>query len=188
MTAKIWLQAALSAALLGWTGVATPDAAQAQGFLLGSQAEVALSGALLGWAQAQNSVVRSETESTVGAIANETRQAVQPHNQGGVIFASGGVGNEGKAAMRAVESGYNLRLLFAVEGSGAYLAGVHVRLVDHGGNTLVDTVAEGPYFFANVRPGKYEIVAESQGRTLTRSVEVSPTGAISRALYWQDAG
>jgi hypothetical protein len=98
------------------------------------------------------------------------------------------VGEEGKAAMRAIEGGYNLRLLFAVEGSGEYLADVHVRLVDRSGVTLLDTVADGPYFFANLKPGTYEVVLMSQGRVMTRSVDIAATGAVSRTLYWHYAG
>jgi hypothetical protein len=187
MTATIWLPVALSAAFLGWVGVATPDAAEAQSFFLRSPTEVALSGALSGWTQAQGAAVRPQTEGTVDAIQDEMRQAVKPHKEGGVTFVSGGVGDEGKAAMHAIESGYNLRLLFAVQGSGEFLADVHVRLLDRDRNTLVDTVADGPYFFANLTPGTYEVVVMSQGRVITRSVDISGTAVISRTLYWQHA-
>ncbi|MFI4986906.1 MAG: carboxypeptidase regulatory-like domain-containing protein [Alphaproteobacteria bacterium] len=164
MTARRWLPAALSAALLGWAGAAMPGAAEAQ------------------------TLLRSQTEGTVNAIQDQSRQAVQPRHEGEVTYTSGGVGSEGIAAMRAVESNYNLRLLFAVQGSGEYLAGVHVRLVDQRGNTVIDTVAEGPYFFAKVKPGRYQVIAESEGKALTRSVDVSRSGAVSRALYWPYAG
>lgn len=187
MTAKIWLPAALFAALLGWAEVAAPDAAQAQSFFPRSPTELALSGALLGWVPAQTPVPTAHTEGTVDAVQDATPQAVQSHSAGGVTFASGGVGDEGKAAMHAIESGYNLRLLFAVQGSGEFLANVRVRLVDRNGNTLVDTVADGPYFFANLAPGTYEVVVMGQGRVITRSVDISGTGAISRTLYWQHA-
>ncbi len=165
---KKLLGVALSAGLLGLAGAALPGAAMAQ--------------------NAIPSVVRSETDAAVNAVQEQARAAAEPGRQGDIAYTSGGVGDEGLAHMRAIESGYNLRLLFAVKGSGEYLANVHVRLVDKSGNTVLDTVSQGPYFFANVRPGRYRVVAESEGRPIRRTVDVGGTGAVSRALYWQHTG
>lgn len=159
MIAKTWLPFALSAALL-----AGPAAAQS------------------------NSILRSQTDATVNAIESQARQGVEPpRTQGDVTYVSGGVGSDSIQAMRQIEHGYNLRLMFAEQGSGKYLADVRVKLVDPEGRTLLDAVSSGPYFFAKVRPGRYQVVAENAGNAITRSVDVSPSGAVSQSFYWRSA-
>ena len=104
-----------------------------------------------------------------------------------MTYISGGVGNESVQAMRAMERGYNLRLMFAIAGSGEYLADVRVKLVDPKGRTVLDAVSEGPYFFAKVPPGRYQVVAETEGDAKTRAVDISPGGAVSQSFYWRSA-
>ena len=158
-TMKTWLPLALGAALL-----AVPAAAQT------------------------SSILRSQTDATVNAIEYQTRQGVDlPRTQGDVTYISGGVGNESVQAMRAMERGYNLRLMFAIAGSGEYLANVRVKLVDPKGRTVLDAVSEGPYFFAKVPPGRYQVVAETEGDAKTRAVDISPGGAVSQSFYWRSA-
>ena len=113
--------------------------------------------------------------------------SLEPRTEGGVTFVSGGIGQEGLDAIEAAKSNYNLRLLFATEGSGRYLADIRVKLMDQKGNTLLDTVSEGPYFLAKVNPGKYKIVAENRGKEITRSADVPAKGAVSLSLYWPPA-
>lgn len=113
--------------------------------------------------------------------------SLEPRTEGGVTFVSGGIGQEGLDAIDAAKSGYNLRLLFAIQGTGTYLADVRVKLLDQKGNTLLDTVSEGPYFLAKVSPGHYKVIAENQGKAISKPAEVSPKGAVSLSFYWPPA-
>ncbi|MGO8865083.1 MAG: carboxypeptidase-like regulatory domain-containing protein [Alphaproteobacteria bacterium] len=159
MSMKTWLPLALGAALL-----ALPAAAQT------------------------SSILRSQTDATVNAIEYQARQALEPpRTQGDVTYLSGGVGSDSVQAMREVERAYNLRLMFAVAGSGEYLANVRVKLVDASGRTVLDVVSDGPYFFAKVPPGRYQVVAETEGGAKTRSVDISTGGAVSQSFYWRSA-
>ena len=159
MSMKTWLPLALGTVLL-----AAPAAAQT------------------------SSILRSQTDATVNAIEYQTRQGVElPRTQGEVTYVSGGVGSDSVQAMREIERGYNLRLMFAVEGSGEYLADVRVKLVDAKGRTVLDAVSDGPYFFAKVPPGRYQVVAETEGDAKTRAVDISPGGAVSQSFYWRSA-
>jgi hypothetical protein len=156
-----WLPLALSGALLGMLGTAIPAAAQG--------------------------IVRSQTDSSVDAVENQNRLALtEPRTQGDVSYVSGGVGSDSALAMRQIEGGYNLRLLFAVQGSGEYLADVRVKLVDHKGHTVLDAVSDGPYFFAKLRPGRYQVVADNGGTVISRSVDVGEH-AVSQSFYWRSA-
>ena len=110
--------------------------------------------------------------------------AIEPHTENGITYVSGGVGDEGVDQIRQVEKEYNLHLLFAVQGSGDYLSRVYVKILDGKGHALVDTISEGPYFLAKLNPGKYEVVAESGGKTIDRRVDIAPGHATSESLYW----
>jgi hypothetical protein len=118
------------------------------------------------------------------AFSAHAQLAIEPHAENGVTFVSGGVGGEGVSQIREVEKEYNLHLLFAVQGSGDYLSRVYVKILDGNGRVLVDTMSEGPYFLAKLNPGKYDVVAESAGKTIDRRVDISPGHAISESLYW----
>jgi len=110
--------------------------------------------------------------------------SIEPQTENGVIFVSGGIGDEGIEAIHEIERDYNLRLLFAVQGSGNYLSRVYVKILDQSGRTLVETMSNGPYFLANLSPGTYQVVAESGGKSIAKPVAISPGRAVQQSLYW----
>jgi len=134
------------------------------------------------------SVLRSQTETSVNAVQGQMRQAMQPGREDGVTYVSGGVGKEAVQAMHEIAPNYNLRLMFAVAGSGEYLANVHVKVMGPKGRTVLDTVSEGPYFFAKVPPGRYQVVADAQGTPISRSIDVGQDGSVAQSFYWHAAG
>jgi hypothetical protein len=145
---------------------------------------------------AQASSAQSPTQSSMAPPSNAMPGAPPagidpapfvPQTQNGVAFVSGGVGDEGRTALREMEPQYNLRLLFA-ESGGAYLSDVDVQLTDQGGNRLVAAVSNGPFFFARVGPGRYVIDAISSGRPQTHSVIVEAGAPTSEAFYWPSSG
>lgn len=120
----------------------------------------------------------------LGGFAAAQLPLPEPETVGGVTFVSGGVGDDESQAMRQMEHRFNLRLLFAQQGSGEYLANVQVQLRDKGGRTILDTVAKGPRLLAQVPPGAYTVTASSDGRPIVRQVTVPPGRAASQAFYW----
>lgn len=104
----------------------------------------------------------------------------------GVPYLSGGIGVSGREEMEEVKSKFNLRLLFAVKGSGSYLADVKVRIDDAAGPTLLEAVSQGPWFYASLAPGRYVIRADNAGQTQTREVTVPASGAAEQSFYWSD--
>jgi hypothetical protein len=109
--------------------------------------------------------------------------ALQAQQQGNISFVSGGAGDEDRAALKAVESQYNLRLLFAARG-GDYLAGIGVTLADGGGNSVLDTVADGPIFYAHVPPGRYKLTVSNQGQSQSHDITIGASGVVSQDFYW----
>jgi hypothetical protein len=104
----------------------------------------------------------------------------------GVPYISGGIGVSERTEMQEVKSKFNLRLLFAVAGSGSYLANVRVRIDDAAGPTLLEAVSQGPWFYAKLAPGRYVLQVDNAGQVQTRTIEIPATGAVEQAFYWND--
>lgn len=102
----------------------------------------------------------------------------------GIPYVSGGVGYDERERMEAVKSQYNLRLLFALSGTGSYLSGVKVRLQDSRGASLIDTTANGPWFFAQLPPGAYVLSLDHEGQVQQRNLRIGPQGAVVENIYW----
>jgi hypothetical protein len=115
----------------------------------------------------------------------QSAPALQAQQQGNITFVSGGAGDEDRSALKQVESQYNLRLLFAAR-NGDYLANVAVTLSDTRGNALLDTIAEGPMFYAHVPPGRYRLTVSNQGDSQSRDVSIG-NGATRQDFYWASA-
>jgi hypothetical protein len=117
-----------------------------------------------------------------GALLAHAQPA--PQTQGGVTFVSGGVAEDSEQAMTAMRSQYNLHLLFAQQGTGAYFADVPVQIVDAAGTTVVNAVSAGPFFYARLQPGRYRIVASHNGEAISRMADVPATGSVDLNYYW----
>jgi hypothetical protein len=122
--------------------------------------------------------------SAVVALAAAEAVGLEVKSAGGISYVSGGVGASEQEALEQAKSDYNLRLLFAVSGSGAFLAEVPVTIADSGGQVLLEAVSDGPYFYAKVPAGSYRVSAENAGKVQTRSVTVPASGAASEGFYW----
>jgi hypothetical protein len=112
----------------------------------------------------------------------------QPQVQGGISFIVGGVGDNSQDAMRQIERNYNLRLIFVQLPAGEYLADIGITVQNAQGKTLLDTNADGPFFYAKLPPGRYKVSATSNGRTLTHSIDVTAAHPVRQAFYWPKPG
>jgi len=77
----------------------------------------------------------------------------------GVAYASGGSTYEELDAMRSEQQRYSFWLTTAARGSGAYLAGVKVRIADETGKRVLEHTMDGPWLFANLPLGRFEVEA-----------------------------
>ena len=73
----------------------------------------------------------------------------QPQTMGtSITFASAGVGDDDPLEIEAMRQTYNLQLLFALKGSGEFLADVTVRIYNQAAANVLTAQATGPYFLA----------------------------------------
>lgn len=100
-----------------------------------------------------------------------TRKTDESGTPRGISYVSGGIGEDSEAQLKAREKEFNLKLIFTLI-EGNYLADVGVRITDAAGKTVVEHVADGPFFLAKVPAGAYTVTATYSGKTQTRKVKV----------------
>jgi hypothetical protein len=101
-----------------------------------------------------------------------------------VQYVSGGVGIDEEAAMRSVSKQYNLKMSFRMAGSGQYFADVKVKVNDAKGKAVLDTVSEGPCFFAQLPPGSYTVNAQNKGVARTQKIALTAKPGPGLNLFW----
>jgi hypothetical protein len=107
------------------------------------------------------------------ATADAEQLAVEPKMSVEVGYISGGNSQADRALLREIEDDFNLQLSLLGSDGGYNTAGSVVKIIDDSGETLVQTVSEGPLFFAKLEPGNYTIEAEYQGEIQQQQVTIS---------------
>jgi len=89
----------------------------------------------------------------------------------GIPHVSGGIGLDEREKLAAIGKNYSLKLVFAIK-SGEYLSGVKVEISDSIGKKVLDAVADGPWFFTDLPPGKYTITVTMMGKEKQNRVNI----------------
>jgi hypothetical protein len=116
------------------------------------------------------------------AVAEQ--ELIKPQTQDEVTFVSGGVGADEQDALQAMRTDYNLHLLFSIKGTGEYVSDVRVRIADSRGNSLMETVSDGPMLFAKLKPGRYIVTVERGGQAFKQKATVGSTKWTSLSFAW----
>jgi hypothetical protein len=81
----------------------------------------------------------------------------------GIAYVSGGVGDTERQSLLAQKSRFSLWVITAAKRSGAFVAGVRIRVVDlKSKQPVLENTMDGPWFFAALPPGRYQIEATYQ--------------------------
>ncbi|TDV35164.1 hypothetical protein C7405_106196 [Paraburkholderia caballeronis] len=147
----------------------------------------AVAGGVAGGAAAQ-----TDAGGTVGGTTTDNTSVGNIHptgmpqteQQGDVSFVSGGVGLDESTALRRAQSQWPLSLRFTGP-SSAYVANVHVQIVDAGGKTVLDTASKGPYMLVRLHPGRYTIHATYSDVARSQTVTVRGNGSARATFAWQ---
>jgi hypothetical protein len=86
------------------------------------------------------------------------------------VVASGGIGDEERAAIESQAGRYSMRMIFS-ESNGQYVVADRVSLSKRGTEVLRVNDA-GPLLYAQVPPGQYALTVWYKGLTQTRNVSV----------------
>jgi hypothetical protein len=104
--------------------------------------------------------------------ANAPAPAVASQSSGSnAAIVSGGVGVDERDAMSAAVKNANLKMMFALN-TGEYVSDVKVDITDAAGRKVAEHASRGPWVFANLPSGNYNVAATFDGRTQTRKVAV----------------
>lgn len=123
----------------------------------------------------------------LGAVALPS-VALEVRRDGDVQWVSGGIGTDEREEMVLALPDHNLKVLTAAEGSGAFLAAAQVTVRAADGRTLLETSLDGPWLFARLPPGRYDLVATWEGKSQARSFTIPATGRRELFLYWAAPG
>lgn len=119
-----------------------------------------------------------------GFSAFAEQSLITPQTQGEVTFVSGGVGGDEQKAMLAIQADYNLHMLFSIKGTGEYVSDVKVRITNSSGNTLMESLSEGPMLFANLKPGRYTISVDRDGQVIHKTATLKGNRKASLFFTW----
>ena len=100
-----------------------------------------------------------------------------------VSFVSGGVGVDSEERLKAREKEFNLKLVLTLV-EGNYLADISINVKDAAGKTLVDDVADGPFFMVKLPAGSYSVTVGNNGQTQTRKVSVRADRLRTEYFRW----
>lgn len=109
---------------------------------------------------------------------------------GDIRYVSGGIGESERTELDALSSQFNLRLLFATEGSGEYLSSVKVNILDSRGDPVLTAQSKGPWFFAQLPPGDYSVEVtptglRGQDETQRKAFKLGGSGQSRLDFYWK---
>lgn len=94
--------------------------------------------------------------------------------QGKVTYLSGGIGEEEARAMEAKTRAYPLTLEFLVKARprAAFTSDVKVKIEDHAGKVVLETVTEGPFLLVRLPAGNYSVSADYEGERQARHIHL----------------
>ncbi len=99
-----------------------------------------------------------------------------------IRYESSGIADDGGDAMSGDE--YNVHLVFAERGTGAYLADVGLIFEDRSGRRIIETDSFGPMFHARLPAGTYRVTASYRGTVQKRNVSVRDNRRSEAYFYW----
>ena len=102
----------------------------------------------------------------------------------GEPFLSGGIGAEERDALKVQREFFNVRILTAAKGSGAYLSDVQTRITDSAGRAVLDTVMEGPWLYVKLLSGQYGVQVLYRGQTQQQNLSMGLKDQRSLNFYF----
>ena len=101
----------------------------------------------------------------------------------GIPYISGGVGEEERDLLQTQRQEYNVKLTFAAK-AGNYLSEIPISIVDSQGKKVFEAVAEGPWLYTKLPPGTYSVIAQADGQTHQRQVQVNQQHLAQVQFSW----
>ncbi|MBT2341773.1 MULTISPECIES: carboxypeptidase regulatory-like domain-containing protein [Pseudomonas] len=117
------------------------------------------------------------------APIDNTGVQVQPLQQNGITYLSGGIGEDEARAIGQAQ-GYNLHMTFAIGVENKYVPDVDVTVQSASGQTLLTLDGAGPLVYVQLPPGKYTVVASRNGEERRDTTEVGSGPPRNLVFHW----
>lgn len=108
----------------------------------------------------------------------------QDTNDQQISYQTGGVGQEELAELRQNASDYNTQFSFANASDRAYLNNLQIRIVNDQGAPVFEDNAVGPMLYLQLKPGRYEISASSNGIEKKLNFSVKEDAKVEEVITW----
>ncbi|WP_454872023.1 carboxypeptidase-like regulatory domain-containing protein [Paraburkholderia xenovorans] len=109
----------------------------------------------------------------------------EPVSRDGVLYMTGGIGEDDAKAFRALAPRYSLRMTLTAP-AGNYLSDVDVTIASASGHAILDTRTEGPFLFVMLPAGRYRIVAHAGRTAFAKTVDVPRRGGLDLHVVLQE--
>ena len=103
----------------------------------------------------------------------------------GTQYICGGIGIDERNYLKSIGKNYDLKLEFAVK-TGQYISDVSVMIKDSNGKTVLEATSDGPWLYAKLPAGKYQIKATILDKTRQQTVTIGKGGRKVAYFYWPD--
>jgi hypothetical protein len=98
---------------------------------------------------------------------------------------TGGVGESERIEMEKTADDYNLKIVLATA-SGRYLADLMVLIEDENSRIVLQTMAKGPWLYADLPAGTYKVSVAHEHEARNRTVHIgSGDGLKTVVLTWK---
>ena len=105
----------------------------------------------------------------------------------GEPFVTGGVGAAELENLEKGRKGFSLRVLTAAKGSGAFLADALIKITDASGKTVLDTKADGPWVYVNLKLGDYKVMVTYKGKSQQQATKIHAGDNHEIFFYFEEA-
>ena len=117
------------------------------------------------------------------APVDNTGVQVQPMQQNGMTYLSGGIGEDEARAIEQAQ-GYNLHMTFAIGPENKYVPDVEVTVQNASGQTVLTLSDAGPLVYVQLPLGKYNVVATRNGEVRRDTAEIGSGAARNLVFHW----
>jgi len=108
---------------------------------------------------------------------------VQPQQQNGVTYLSGGIGEDEARAIEQAK-GYNLHMMFSVGPGNKFIPDVNVTVQNGSGQSVLTLEGAGPLVYVQLPPGKYKVLATRNGEERRDTADVGNGAARNLVFHW----
>ncbi|WP_434654059.1 carboxypeptidase regulatory-like domain-containing protein [Pseudomonas sp. R3-56] len=120
------------------------------------------------------------------APIDNTGVQIQPMQQNGITYLSGGIGEDEARAIGQAQ-GYNLHMTFAIGPENKYVPDVDVTVLNASGQTLLTLSDAGPLVYVQLPPGKYSVVATRNGEERRDTADLGSGAARKLVFHWNSS-